>query len=827
MIRFCDKEVICLEYSRISRSELIGYFLNGHMDEPVCVVDDCNRYLGYLTYYGLLSYTDIDKAILKERLVLNKDIWKNGRLLFAFHNKGFEEYTLFPVVDKKQNLVCFAYEDTDANRELRLLWELEEKSNTLQFADIYPEYQCVKIHGFNELAYFFARYLEKQGISVLVEGSMWEGFFQTNQEMVLDYKCMDIYAEGIFPKSADWMENLLRSVSVEFECIDRIYEENIKANRIKNADRNSEELITYLRKMNEVVIVGTNPEALDAYDYLKREGIEVCCFAANQGDDERHTLFGKDVLRIPEIMEQYEHVVFVDTHDKGSAWGMGQVDYFSYLGYKRNEDYFLLKDYTDIHGEGLKTALQDQNIVLAGDFYLCEKLAEYLEDNKIFRGERNKLKYISSLDEMFIGESSRLRSVDVKEIEDDALYLIVIPDHLSGNLNKELVEKKQKIITYLRSYGITNYTDYFSCVESFINIERDIKSEYRNGFLKPKRIVLGSINTCSGNVLMRGLLDGHPSVLMMDEGFFNDNLFWFCVRLSGRKRDEIIDLLLRWYALEWGWKENVDLFIEKLCQLLEEGETYTSQELFVIFHIAYMYMYGRDIEDIREMIIYWEAHYIPRNILEDYAQWLGTEDVQCDIVNLVRNLCMRNGSHIKGILDQNWSGRGRICQIAIFTDDFEKKDYRNSKRLTVRFEDLKCKPEEELHRLCREWEIPWSEMLMHVSVHGKEKIYDNGNKKVKDFDLTPVYNNYEEYFSEHDRFKITLICMPYQKKYGYPYVDASLFSRRELQEIFLKEFRFMDRLCFDTERTRKIFMMDFQKYVRKRIQKLKMETKRV
>ncbi len=823
MIRFCDKEVICLEYGRINRSELISYFLNGHMNEPVCVVDDCNRYLGYITYHGLLPNTDIDKAISKERLTVNKDIWKHGRWSFAAHNKKFEEYILFPVVDIEQELVCFAYEDSDADRELRMLWELQENPNALQFADIYPECECVRIHGFNELAYFFAMYLKSQGISVWVEGSMWETFFQTRQKPVLDYQRMDIYAEGTLPKSADWMENLLRSVSVEFECIDHIYEENIKAGRIKDAGSSCGELTAYLKKVNEVVILGTDLEALDAYSYFRKEGVEVCCFAENQDDKAGSMLFGKPVLRLTDAMEQYQKAVFVDNHDQGSAWGMGKTDYFSYLGYKRNRDFFLLKDYMKIRGDGLKSALKDQKIALIGDFYLCDKLADYFERNEIF-GE-DKLRYISMQPEAFVKESGQLKISDVQEIEEDILCLIVIPEYIFVN-SKEVRKKKAEIISYLISHGILNYTDYFSYVESFINIEEEIKSEYQIGCLKPKRIVLGSINSCSGNTFLRGLLDGHPSILMMDYGYFNNNLFWFCVRLSGKKPDEILSLFLRLYELEWKNEkiENIDLFLEKMRQLMDFEKSYTSQELFVIFHIAYMYMYRKDIKNLEDTVIYWEAHFIERHRMEDWVQWLGTENVQCDIINVVRNLCMKNGSYIKGILDQNWDGRGSICQIALSTDDFEKKDYVNSQRLVIRFEDLKCKPEEEIQKICRVWEIPWSESLMHTSVHGEENIYDNGNKKIKDFDLTPVYNTYEEYFSEFDRFRITLICMLYQKRHGYPYVDVSLFSRKELQEMFLKEFRFMERLYFDTERTRKIFYIRFQNYIRGRIQNLIMST---
>lgn len=53
-------------------------------------------------------------------------------------------------------------------------------------------------------------------------------------------------------------------------------------------------------------------------------------------------------------------------------------------------------------------------------------------------------------------------------------------------------------------------------------------------------------------------------------------------------------------------------------------------------------------------------------------------------------------------------------------------------------------------------------------------------------------------------------------------MDSLQFSKRELQEIFLKEFRFIDRLHFDTERIKKLFDISFQNYVRKRLQKVRM-----
>lgn len=779
MLYFFDRKVEYVEYDKIVRQELLDYFLDGHMKDVVCVFDTAGRYMGLLTYRRMMENVSIDDALEKYYLVLDKDIWENARRLSILNRPTY------PVVDSEGRLISFAYQDTDANRELRQLRELREEPEALQFKDLYPECGCVRIYGFNELAYFFVEYLRGQGIPVQVAGRLWEGLFESDDIEMPDYQCMDIYAEGTWQKPENWRENLLRSVSVEFECIDKIYEENIRRGLIKAADGDCNTLIGKLKKAENVAILGTDMEAQDAYDFLLKNGVEAVCFTTG-GYVSNRKLFGKPVLELAEIYRKYEKkIAFVGSRDKGSAWGIGATDYYDYIGYRRNEEFFLLKDYVEIEGDSLKTALTGQDIVMVGDVYLCERLYRYFEENSICTA--GHMRYMVLPEEDALEDVSQpCTDFGDEKRKKDMPVLLVIPQLFLEGGEQRYEDRKSKIVSCLTEGGYTNYIDYFSHTLAFIRMEN--KGKY--GELRPKRIVLGAINDHSGNYFFRGILDGHPSVMRLNDSYFNTNLFWYCVRLAGKNAKDVLRLFDKMYGME---RENdkfkdEERFRDKLRELLAERNSCTSQELFVIFHVAYMYMHGEDIGDLCDMIIYFEPHCISRDTVERYSLWIGVDGCACDILNMSRNICMVTGSRIKD--KKRWGGVSiSNLQFVTSMENVEQEEYSNARRLVIRFEDLKLHPREELQKLCDGWNIPWSESLMEVTNHGRKFLYDNGKRKIQDFDLGPVYDQYEEYLSEFDRLRISIINVPYQKKYGYPYVSPSFFSRRELQEMFLKEWR--------------------------------------
>lgn len=810
MIRFCDKEAYCVPKEQLDRSILLHWFFQGNMDEAVCVRNPDGTYQGWVSYYSLIHSENVKDAVLEEYVAFDDEVFENARNFFAYHEYRYRENALLPVADRAGRLLCFAYEDGEANREIRMLRELREIPGALGFSDCYPQYACVKICGCNELAVSFARYLKEQGILVKTEGELWGYFLTEDDEDGREYpddQCLTIYAEGVEGrKSQNWVENLLRSVSPEFECVDVIYEANLRRGLVVNAMGSLQEWLDVLKNTDkDIVIWGTGTDAQNVYNLLLRHGVEGSRFLCDSYDDRKRLLFGKKIITPLEMRKRNGSIVMLDCFCEYSAWGTDAIDYYDYLGFYRNQELFAVRDYLKIPHDNLKAVLKGCNLLLAGDRALCEKAAGYLKD----AANAGQLVYVDVL-----GENTRevyanrvLRRMALEDVRTDWLCLVVMPD-IYAEKETAAAEKKREIIRRLEERGVFNYTDYFSRPQSFFTMEKETGQKCTDRRLTPKKIILGAIGANCGNTFVKELLDNHPSVLMItDFGFFNNHLFWICMMLAGLSGKDLEESFANICRAQYPLAlKDEPAFKEKMRSLLEPEKRYGSTELFVIFLMAYVFMYGRDIHDVSDLVVFWEPHLIPRDYMADLAQWLK-KAAPCGILYVARNICMVKGSGAKTIFGSSYKRTDRILEILLKYPDIWKKDTAGLERYEFRFEDIKLRPREELSKLCQAWGIPWSETLMETTQYGKKAGYLFGNPFVRqsaersseiisDFDLRPVYDQYETYFSEYDRFRICLANAPWQKKYGYPYVSLSGFTRRELQEMFLKRFRAESMLSF-------------------------------
>jgi hypothetical protein len=223
-------------------------------------------------------------------------------------------------------------------------------------------------------------------------------------------------------------------------------------------------------------------------------------------------------------------------------------------------------------------------------------------------------------------------------------------------------------------------------------------------------------------------------------------------------------------------------------ELLQKKKKFSSQELFVVFHIAYAAMCGAEITNLQNTVIYWEPHAVKREDMLCYEHWLSGAAKETRLIRMVRNVCVRVGGLLKDYI-RLYNGNVGYATVPLI-GGYPNMDWdvlTEENEILVRFEDIKCNPKEELTLLCEQLEIPWSDSLMQTTKNGMADDYEN----IRDFDLKPVYNGYEEFFSLHDKIRIAILNAPWLKKYGYSYEKISDYSRRELQELFLKKPRFV------------------------------------
>lgn len=822
MLRFCDIEVDCIECSSLSnidgvnRADLLLYFLDDHKDAVVCVYDDLNGgdFLGIITYQSLKSSLSFRGAIQMECLIWDEDIWENARLYSKKHG-SCDRNSVIPVIDQKGELMCFAYEDEDADRELRQLRELSEMPEALQFSDIYPEYQCVIIHEQNELAYRFAEYLKSQKIAVQFEGMMCEG--GQEEIHIPNYACLHIYAEGTWPKSVSWKENLLRSVSVEFEYVDKIYQSNILCGNIKDYGGDWAWFIDRMQEEKEIVLVGTGIASINAYDMLKACGIDIMCFLSNDQENREFRLFGKPVLSEAEIKRKAKEPVFIECDAKNSAWGFGEVDRYDYEGYRRNQQYFLLQDYADISIGSLQNILDGKNVILLGDLNLCRNV-----DHIIGNAENCTITYWDILNEN-VGKEIRLPQIDRQALGEDDICILAVPQYTSvdAERRREMAEKTELYWRKVRENHINNITDYFSNREVLMDIQNS-DNKYTSDSLIPKAILLNISGHMSGNSLVENILDGHPEILVIFDGNFVSNLFFICIQLAEEKAEDILDTfweICETVGVEEWMLKNRETFDERFRAWTAYKDTFTAQELFVIFYAVYGETRGSKAVDLRNMLIYYldwnEASCINRL---NYERWLSGGKLQGFSIHITRNAYVRMGSYFKHLELTGPLTYSRIRDTWRYMT-YERKGEKPPaqwKRIKIKFETLKTTPKETLLRLCGVLGIAWDDCLLKTTCCGETAEYPDQNGGITGFDLRPVYNLYEEYFSDFDRLRINMIYSMVQSKAGYPYVSCLDFPGRQLQEMFLKEFKFEKKLSdAEGQQARNDFINKAYVYLRK------------
>ena len=168
-------------------------------------------------------------------------------------------------------------------------------------------------------------------------------------------------------------------------------------------------------------------------------------------------------------------------------------------------------------------------------------------------------------------------------------------------------------------------------------------------------------------------MDGHPEIMMLEYSSLNSNLFSICEKLSMAQGADILKLFWELFEREvqsesqndWG-EDKRKKFSRSMGEMLSEKDIFTSQEIFVMIHIAYARMWGQEIKNISDMTIYWEPHCVPTKKCEDYAVWLDKAAMSGCILNVVRNAWIRSGSILRTLeKEKNLLEHGYLQQCSV------------------------------------------------------------------------------------------------------------------------------------------------------------------
>lgn len=184
-----------------------------------------------------------------------------------------------------------------------------------------------------------------------------------------------------------------------------------------------------------------------------------------------------------------------------------------------------------------------------------------------------------------------------------------------------------------------------------------------------------------------------------------------------------------------------------------------------------------------------------------FYKWLKCYFKDVYMLKLVRNTIQTFGSFLRDKLKDQDVIRisSSLSRSHKFTYEFIEDVY------TVRFEDVKLYPQKVLSYLFNTFKISCSDEYFKLIKEGNLRKCTNSDYAIQGLDLQPVYNQYEEYFSGFDIFRLNILFSSKNKAYGYSYEDIFRFSEQQILDWFKIPFKFESLIDFGGEEFKKKF----------------------
>lgn len=323
-----------------------------------------------------------------------------------------------------------------------------------------------------------------------------------------------------------------------------------------------------------------------------------------------------------------------------------------------------------------------------------------------------------------------------------------------------------------------------------------------------------------GTFFLDSVLDNHPNILFLGKHPFTANLLFFIWELRGIPREKLPEALKDAYEHKkqrlslplppiWGGGEDDyfdkwEIFTKYFLEATAGREELSDRDIFIAVHIAHFYMLGREYHSRVTPVIYVEAH-MNEESSPVTINWLRANFGTYAGCHMARDTIAQSGSWVRN--QSATELRKKQAFLTALREFGFAKEYRYSRQpsLVMRFEDLKLYPKETLAPLCRVMDIPWEDTFLQTTDQGKPTKYNLiYTYTVKGYDIKPVFNRYEEYFSSFDRFRLDLLFRERQKAFGYPCIDMDYygFTTEQIKQWFQLPFKIESLLKFESQEER-------------------------
>lgn len=484
---------------------------------------------------------------------------------------------------------------------------------------------------------------------------------------------------------------------------------------------------------------------------------------------------------------------------------------------------------------------------------------EYIILEKNFNNFEILTKYIDALLRILKNNGSLIFYVDINFIKNSKIDISFIVNSIKNKYN-ELVNIEyiaEENINSKNEYGQNNSNSetmrYIFKISKIASVEKiEIKIDRKLEIEDLKKIACISFYGRSGSVFLQSLLDSHPNILMLPGLYLMDyGAFWNNLN-SNMKKENIIDTFCQKYEYIFDTKKRYDapkeepwndlayycrydemgdnqneiininqkVFMTELYRCLDKLNIITRRDFFKAIQIAYFYACNRKYKFDDEPLIVYPMH--TSLVSKTTHQWALEDFPDAKILYTVREPISNLGSAIKYQINFHMfrynSPSFLFYSLGMLTGPvslYENFNFDNI--VAVRLEDLHLNSEETLNKLCAFLKIKWNSSLLESTFNGLKWWNFRDTLKVNGFNKSIVNRNYDEFFTNFDRFRIENLLRDIYENWDYG--EKYFENDKMIAELIKYPFKFEKKINYDNEEEKSITRTQLTKLLNEFLEK--------